>query len=114
MNNLAIDEATNILKESGKTLSDNDRKLVKERVGQISWGSADVGKIKRQLEEIYYLTVMKPQENLDTAMSWLETNAGIQFGSATDDIPKNQEELDAMNAADGTNLTMDDFKKSGT
>jgi len=114
LNNLAIDEATNILKESGKTLSDNDRKLVKERVGQISWGSADVGKIKRQLEEIYYLTVMKPQENLDTAMSWLETNAGIQFGSATDDIPKNQEELDAMNAKDGTNLTMDDFKKSGT
>ena len=114
LNNLAIDEATKILKESGKTLSDNDRKLVKERVGQISWGSADVGKIKRQLEEIYYLTVMKPQENLDTAMSWLETNAGIQFGSATDDIPKNQEELDAMNAKDGTNLTMDDFKKSGT
>lgn len=112
LNNLAIDEATNILKESGKTLSDNDRRLVKERVGQISWGSADLGKIRRQLEEIYQLTVLKPQENLDRAISWLETNAGIEFGSSAEEplIPRSQAELDAMNARDGTNLTMDDFK----
>ena len=77
LKNLAIDEATNILKESGKTLSDTDRQLVRERDGQISWGSADVEEIKRQLEDIYQLTVLKPQENLDRAMSWLEVNAGI-------------------------------------
>ena len=109
LKNLAIDEATNILKESGKTLSDTDRQLVKERVGQISWGSADVEEIKRQLEDIYQLTVLKPQENLDRAMSWLEVNAGIQFGSAADDMPS-QAELDAMNEVYGTNYTLDDYK----
>ena len=109
LKNLAIDEATNILKESGKTLSDTDRQLVRERVGQISWGSADVEEIKRQLEDIYQLTVLKPQENLDRAMSWLEVNAGIQFGSAADDMPS-QAELDAMNEVYGTNYTLDDYK----
>lgn len=110
LNNLAIDEATRILKESGKTLSDNDRKLVAKRIGEISWTSGDVELIKRQLEDIYNLTVVKPQENLDRAVSWLEQNAGIQFGSMEDDMPT-QEELDAMNKENGTNLTMDDFKK---
>ena len=112
LKNLAIDEATNILKESGKTLSDTDRRLVRERVGDISWGSADLKLIKKQLKDIYELTVLKPQENLDTAISWLETNAGIEFGSLTEEplIPRSQAELDAMNARDGTNLTMDDFK----
>ena len=109
LKNLAIDEATNILKESGKTLSDTDRQLVRERVGQISWGSADVEEIKRQLEDIYQLTVLKPQENLDRAMSWLEVNAGIQFGSAADNMPS-QAELDAMNEVYGTNYTLDDYK----
>ena len=109
LKNLAIDEATNILKESGKTLSDTDRQLVRERVGQISWGSADVEEIKRQLEDIYQLTVLKPQENLDRAIGWLETNAGIQFGSAVGDMPT-QAELDAMNKVYGTNYTLDDYK----
>ena len=42
-------------------------------------------------------------------MSWLEVNAGIQFGSAADDMPS-QAELDAMNEVYGTNYTLDDYK----
>ena len=114
LKNIAIDEATAILKESGKTLSDNDRKLVERRVGNISWGSADVEEIKRQLKDIYSLTVLKPQENLDTAMDWLKTNAGINFSEVESDQyvdkPKNQSELDALNEMAGTEFTMDDFK----
>ena len=112
LNNLAIDEATNILQESGKTLSDNDRKLVKDRIGQISWTSGDVELIKRQLKDIYDLTVVKPQKNLDRAVSWLEDNAGISFNASTNTAlkPANQEELDALNEMSGTNYTMDDFK----
>ena len=112
LNNLAIDEATNILQESGKTLSDNDRKLVKDRIGQISWTSGDVELIKRQLKDIYDLTVVKPQKNLDRAVSWLEDNAGISFNATTNTAlkPANQEELDALNEMSGTNYTMDDFK----
>ena len=110
---IAVREATNILQESGKTLSDNDRKRVEQLVGEITFASGDAELIKKKLKEIYKFTVLKPQENLDRAIGWLETNAGIQFGSAADDMPT-QAELDAMNAKDGTNLTMDDFKKSGT
>jgi hypothetical protein len=110
LNNLAIDEATNILKESGKTLSDNDRKLVAKRIGEISWTSGDVELIKRQLKDIYDLTIVKPQQNLDRAVGWLEQNAGIRFGGNVSDMPT-QAELDAMNKVYGTNLTLDDFKK---
>lgn len=110
LNNLAIDEATNILKESGKTLSDNDRKLVAKRIGEISWTSGDVKLIKRQLEDIYDLTIVRPQQNLDRAVGWLEQNAGIRFGGNVSDMPT-QAELDAMNKVYGTNLTLDDFKK---
>ena len=109
LNNLAIDEATNILQESGKTLSDNDRKLVKDRIGQISWTSGDVELIKRQLEDIYDLTVLKPQRNLDRAIGWLEQNAGIKFGGSASGAPS-QAEVDAMNKVYGTSYTLDDFK----
>ena len=112
LKNIAIDEATNILKESGKTLSDNDRKLVAQRVGEISWGGSDLGQIKKQLEDIYYLTIEKPQENLDRAVGWLDQNAGISFGPSADDMPT-QAELDAMNKVYGTSYTLDVFKKDG-
>lgn len=112
LNNIAIDEATAILKESGKTLSDTDRERVIERVGKINWTSGDVELIKRQLKDIYELTVLKPQKNLDLAKGWLERNAGISFSAPMDSMPT-QEELDALNEKYGTNLTMDDFKESG-
>lgn len=112
LNNLAIDNATEILKESGKTLSDNDRKLVKERIGEISWTSGDVDLIKSQLKDIYDLTVLKPQENLDRAVSWLQQNAGIKFGSAQNDKPT-EDELKIINenrkARGEPPVTMDDF-----
>ena len=111
LNNLAIDEATNILQESGKTLSDNDRKLVAQRIGKISWTSGDVELIRRQLKDIYDLTVLKPQENLDRSIDWLDQNAGITFGPLQDDMPRSKEELDAFNKYYGTNLTMEDFQK---
>ena len=55
---------------------------------------------------------MKPQRNLDTAMSWLTENAGVSFGSAgtLSDPPKNKAELDALNKIAGTKYTMKDFE----
>ncbi len=113
LKNISIDEATAILKESGKTLSDTDRQLVRDRVGQINWGSADVEEIRKQLNDIYYLTVEKPQENLDRAVSWMEQNAGIKFGPAQGDMPT-EAELQTINenrkARGEQPLTMDDYK----
>ena len=109
---IAVREATNILQESGKTLSDNDRKRVEDLVGEISFVSGDAALIKKKLKEIYKLTVEKPQENLDRAISWLDQNAGISFGSSADDMPT-QAELDAMNKVYGTSYTLDVFKQNG-
>jgi len=106
---IAVREATNILQESGKTLSDNDRKRVEELVGEITFLSGDAALIKKKLKEIYKFTVLKPQENLDRSVNWLETNAGIQFGSAANNMPT-QAELDAMNKVYGTNYTLNDYK----
>jgi hypothetical protein len=109
---IAVREATNILQESGKTLSDNDRKRVEDLVGEISFVSGDAALIKKKLKEIYKLTVEKPQENLDRAISWLDQNAGISFGPSADDMPT-QAELDAMNKVYGTSYTLDVFKQNG-
>jgi len=109
---IAVREATNILQESGKTLSDNDRKRVEELVGEISFVSGDAALIKKKLKEIYRLTVEKPQENLDRAIDWLDQNAGISFGPSADDMPT-QAELDAMNKTYGTSYTLDVFKPNG-
>jgi hypothetical protein len=112
LKNLAIDEATNILKESGKTLSDSDRKLVAQRVGEIDWGSADKDLIKKQLEDIYQLTVIKPQTNLDRALSELKNKFGVSIPAPQD--PPTEQELAAVNSSRTARgqkpLTMDDYK----
>ena len=112
LKNLAIDEAVNILKELGKTLSDSDRKLVAQRVGEIDWGSADKDLIKKQLEDIYQLTVIKPQTNLDRALSELKNKFGVSIPAPQD--PPTEQELAAVNSSRSARgqkpLTMDDYK----
>jgi len=81
--NIAIDEATRILQESGKTLSDADRALVRDRVSEISFANADGEQIKRQLKDIYFLVVEKAQKNLDTAISELDNKFGISISAET-------------------------------
>ena len=112
LKNLAIDEAVNILKELGKTLSDSDRKLVAQRVGEIDWGSADKDLIKKQLEDIYQLTVIKPQTNLDRAVSELKNKFGVSIPAPQD--PPTEQELAAVNSSRSARgqkpLTMDDYK----
>ena len=108
--NFSIDNATDILKESGKTLSDGDRKLVSERVGKIDFFNNDPVLILNQVRDIYDFTVTKAQKNLDTAVGSLEKNFGISISSGQNSDMPTQAELDAMNKANGTNLTMADFK----
>jgi len=111
LSNFAIDEATNILKESGKTLSDGDRRLVKERVGQINWSNADPQQIKRQINDVYDLVIIKSQKNLDTAVAKLESDFGIAVRPTTQSGPKDQAELDEFNETYGRNFTMETFPK---
>jgi len=110
---IQLQEATEILQESGKTLSDTDRERVKAFVGEIDLANADEALIMQSLGRVYELILTSRQRNLDTAVDNLYSNFGIKidFGTDSDDIPKNKEELDAMNKKFGTNYTMDDYKK---
>ena len=97
LDNFAIDNATDILKESGKTLSDGDRKLVSQRVGKIDFFNNDPVLILNQIEDIYNFTVTKAQTNLDTAVGNLEKNFGISISADQGSNAPSPAELDLIN-----------------
>ena len=105
--------ATEILQESGKTLSDQDRERVKAFVGQINLANADDALILQSLGRVYDIVLQARQRNLDTAVSNLDSMFGITFETYKD-APPTKKELDAMNKERGTNFTMKDFIKSGS
>ena len=103
--------ATEILQESGKTLSDQDRERVKQFVGSIDLASADEEMILRTIGRVYDIVLKARQRNLDTAVGNMERDFGMSVDLRPENKPASQAELDAMNEKDGTNLTMDDFNK---
>lgn len=103
--------ATEILQESGKTLSDQDRERVKQFVGSIDLASADEEMILRTIGRVYDIVLKARQRDLNTAVGNMERDFGISVDLRPENKPANQAELDAMNRKDGTNLTMDDFNK---
>jgi hypothetical protein len=103
--------ATEILQESGKTLSDQDRERVKQFVGSIDLASADEKMILRTIGRVYDIVLKARQRNLDTAVGNMERDFGMSVDLRPENKPASQAELDAMNKKDGTNLTMDDFNK---
>jgi hypothetical protein len=114
---IALQKATEILRESGKTLSDGDRKRVDEYVGKISkWtaGGTDAALLAVNLQNIYEIVVDQPQKDINKALDWLEKNAGVKLGAQESSnsayLPKSAAELVAFNKATGQNLTMKDFQ----
>ena len=112
--NIAIDNVLAILKESGRTISEGERNRVDKRVSKVdlSLEGSDLNLILNQVEYVYDMVVTKPQRNLDNALKGFEENFGysISGGSNQKSDKPTQAELDAMNAANNTNLTMADFK----
>ena len=86
--------ATDILQETGKTLSDNDRKLVERIVGEIDFSilGANEELLLKKLEQIYNLTVGKSRANLKAARKKLN-----EFGV---DIPTKQDYSDKFSETD--------------
>jgi len=117
LSNFAIDEATTILQEAGKTLSDTDRQLVKDRVGQINWtlAGSNPEQLKKQIAYVYDLVVTKAQKNLDLAVRNLDKNYGITVGpsnsSNSKQSPITKAELNEYNTMYGTDFTMETFPK---
>jgi hypothetical protein len=59
--------AADILQESGKTLSDADRKLVKDIVGKVDFTSGDEKELTRKLSNLFNLIVVKGRKNIQDA-----------------------------------------------
>ena len=104
--------ATEILQESGKTLSDQDRIRVKDFVGTIDLASADEALILQSLGRVYDIILDGRQRNLDTARSNLKTEFGISFDNK-DSSPVTEEELTIINEGRKSRgeplLKMEDF-----
>jgi len=112
--NIAIDNVLAILKESGRTISEGERNRVDKRVSKVdlSLEGSDLNLILNQVEYVYDMVVTGPQRDLDNALKGFEENFGysISGGSNQKSDKPTQAELDAMNSANNTNLTMADFK----
>ena len=100
--------ATEILQESGKTLSDADRERVSKFVGEINLVTADDALILQSLGRVYDIVLQARQRDLDTAVSNLDNMFGIKF-EVGKDAPPTQDELDAMNKEFGTSFTMENY-----
>ena len=66
--------AAEILGESGKTISDNDRKLVDQIVGAIDVfaGDADIGLLKSKLNRLFKQITLSKRDEIEEAYSNLE------------------------------------------
>ena len=84
---LAATQAKDILGEVGKTLSDRDREIVQEQIGQINFASGDEELVLQQLAKVYDLAIVKGQNNVNAAIRRLERDAGVIFNSEQIDTP---------------------------
>jgi len=105
---IQLRNATQILQESGKTLSDADRERVSKFVGTIDLGSADDALILQSLGRVYEIILDARQRDLDTAILNLDDSFGVKFEVGSD-APPTQKELDAMNKEYGTSFTMENY-----
>ena len=65
--------ASDILQEAGKTLSDRDRELVKDIVGDVNFLQGDEKELVRKLGNIFNLIVGKGRANIESAYKTLES-----------------------------------------
>ena len=78
---LKAKNAAQILGESGKTLSDNDRRMVAEIVGGISFTDGDEALLVQKLGRLYDAVVGKAEQNLNQAYRTLDSY-GVKYGNS--------------------------------
>jgi len=85
LTDLKARNAAEILGESGKTISDNDRKLVADIVGDIDVFDGDIDLLKIKLRRLYDAVINARRDDINEAYTVLG-NAGVQInrgGTAT-------------------------------
>tara|TARA_R100000935_G_scaffold55586_1_gene85683 strand:+ start:34 stop:1809 length:1776 start_codon:yes stop_codon:yes gene_type:complete len=105
--------ASNILGEAGKTLSDNDRRLVSDIVGTIDFKVATEEELLEKLSYVYETVITRAQSNIDTALNTLETEAGVIMPKSNNSGKSaiTEEEVVEYNKMFGTNYTIKTFPK---
>jgi hypothetical protein len=91
LRSLQAENAADILGESGKTLSDTDRKMVAEIVGGISFTEGDEAQLARKLGRLYQKIVVTGRNNIAEGYSRLK-DAGVNVerkGSVDSEIYAN-------------------------
>tara|TARA_R110000803_G_scaffold84707_1_gene150948 strand:+ start:73 stop:1875 length:1803 start_codon:yes stop_codon:yes gene_type:complete len=106
---IATQNTSEILGEAGKTISDVDRKLVNNIVGEINMlDGADAQVILTKLNSVYELVVQKGRKNLDTAYGTLTASGygNADYGLVPEGYRRAQQNVEE--AAD----PMDETKKA--
>ena len=104
--------AANILGESGKTLSDNDRKMVANIVGDVNFNTATEEELLQKLGYIYQTVVDRSQANIDTALNTLENEAGVVLPRSNEMSPAQVKYLNERRVASGKKpYTMEEIQK---
>ena len=111
--NIAIDNVLEILRESGRTISEGERKRVEKRVSKVdlSLEGSDLDLILNQVEYVYDMVVTGAQKDLDTAIASFENNFGETISNKSTSGPKDQAEVNEFNKMYGTEFTMETFPK---
>jgi hypothetical protein len=79
---LKAQNAAEILGESGKTLSDNDRRMVSEIVGDISFTEGDEALLIQKLGLLYKDIIGTRRNEIEEAYGTLSNYTNIQRGGA--------------------------------
>ena len=105
--------ASNILGEAGKTLSDNDRRLVSDIVGTIDFKVATEEELLEKLSYVYETVITSAQNNINTALNTLETEAGVIMPKSKNSEKSaiTEEEVGEYNKMFGTEYTIKTFPK---
>ena len=98
--NIAIDNVLEILKESGRTISEGERKRVEKRVGDIdmSLAGSDPELVLNQVRYVYNMVVTSPQRDLDNALEGFKENFGYSISGGSNSTLPTEQELEQVNA----------------
>ena len=89
-----------ILKESGRTISEGERKRVEKRVGDIdmSLAGSDPELVLNQVRYVYNMVVTSPQRDLDNALEGFKENFGYSISGGSNSTLPTEQELEQVNA----------------
>jgi len=105
LDNIAMKNASRILGESGKTISDGDRERVERIVGQLKLGT-DIRSLRARIDSLFSDIIVGGRRDIQQGLSTLNKYTGRRIGDqAYNNASLDEKEQEALN------LYMENFKK---